>query len=368
MLDEQLDIITGLWATPLGETFDYDGTHYRVDDSPALPKPRQQPHPPIIVGGHGAKRTPRSPRSTPTSSTCRSARSTTFVHAARPRASGVRGDRARSRLDRVLGRARAVRRSRRGRVRATCRGDRPRRRTSCARTAPPALPGEVVETLRAFGDGRRRPRLPPDARHRRPRPPRARSPPTSPPTSEVRAAVSGGEAVDAPARRCGRVERVAQPVVQAVLAALPELDDLRDARDSRPSRGGRGTSRPAKRRSISAYCASSSARDRRRPRSGRMPTRRSGCPAVGCAKYASDSASDRRVTPSRRCAPVGAPRIHANVERGATGGVDVVGLRARVVRVEDEAPRARRPRSSTLRADGHPSGSTVDSTIAFGST
>ncbi len=27
-------------------------------DSPALPKPVQQPHPPVIVGGHGAKRTP----------------------------------------------------------------------------------------------------------------------------------------------------------------------------------------------------------------------------------------------------------------------------------------------------------------------
>jgi alkanesulfonate monooxygenase SsuD/methylene tetrahydromethanopterin reductase-like flavin-dependent oxidoreductase (luciferase family) len=28
-------------------------------DSPALPKPRQQPHPPLILGGSGAKRTPR---------------------------------------------------------------------------------------------------------------------------------------------------------------------------------------------------------------------------------------------------------------------------------------------------------------------
>jgi len=30
-----------------------------LKDSPALPKPVQQPHPPIIVGGGGAKRTPR---------------------------------------------------------------------------------------------------------------------------------------------------------------------------------------------------------------------------------------------------------------------------------------------------------------------
>ena len=57
-LTEQLDIITGLWTTPVGETFDYSGTHYTVVDSPALPKPAQSPHPPIIIGGGGAKRTP----------------------------------------------------------------------------------------------------------------------------------------------------------------------------------------------------------------------------------------------------------------------------------------------------------------------
>ena len=57
-LTEQLEIITGLWGTPSGETFDYTGTHYTVKDSPALPKPVQRPHPPIIIGGNGAKRTP----------------------------------------------------------------------------------------------------------------------------------------------------------------------------------------------------------------------------------------------------------------------------------------------------------------------
>ena len=57
-LEEQLDIITGMWATPLGERFSYTGTHYTVADSPALPKPVQQPHPPIIIGGGGPKRTP----------------------------------------------------------------------------------------------------------------------------------------------------------------------------------------------------------------------------------------------------------------------------------------------------------------------
>ncbi|HEX3733223.1 MAG TPA: LLM class flavin-dependent oxidoreductase, partial [Mycobacteriales bacterium] len=42
-----------------GETFDYAGAHYAVNDSPALPKPVQRPHPPIIIGGSGAKKTPR---------------------------------------------------------------------------------------------------------------------------------------------------------------------------------------------------------------------------------------------------------------------------------------------------------------------
>ena len=57
-LGEQLEILTGMWTTPAGETFDYAGTHYTVKDSPALPKPVQEPHPPIIIGGGGAKRTP----------------------------------------------------------------------------------------------------------------------------------------------------------------------------------------------------------------------------------------------------------------------------------------------------------------------
>jgi F420-dependent oxidoreductase-like protein len=57
-LTEQLHIITGLWTTPVGQTFDYSGSHYTVADSPALPKPLQSPHPPIVIGGQGAKRTP----------------------------------------------------------------------------------------------------------------------------------------------------------------------------------------------------------------------------------------------------------------------------------------------------------------------
>jgi F420-dependent oxidoreductase-like protein len=58
-LEEQLAIITGLWRTPPGERFTFEGRHYQLQDSPALPKPVQQPSPPVIVGGGGAKRTPR---------------------------------------------------------------------------------------------------------------------------------------------------------------------------------------------------------------------------------------------------------------------------------------------------------------------
>jgi len=58
-LGEQLEIITGLWETPEGETFSFGGRHYELQDSPALPKPVQSPRPPIIIGGFGPRRTPR---------------------------------------------------------------------------------------------------------------------------------------------------------------------------------------------------------------------------------------------------------------------------------------------------------------------
>ncbi|MFF4618025.1 LLM class F420-dependent oxidoreductase [Nonomuraea jabiensis] len=55
--EEQLEIITGLWTAE--KSFSFEGSYYRVADSPALPKPVQRPRPPIIIGGFGAKRTPR---------------------------------------------------------------------------------------------------------------------------------------------------------------------------------------------------------------------------------------------------------------------------------------------------------------------
>ncbi|CAN5231824.1 LLM class F420-dependent oxidoreductase [soil metagenome] len=55
---EQLEIITGLWATPVGERYSFTGEHYQLKNSPALPKPVQDRHPPIIIGGAGKRRTP----------------------------------------------------------------------------------------------------------------------------------------------------------------------------------------------------------------------------------------------------------------------------------------------------------------------
>jgi F420-dependent oxidoreductase-like protein len=58
-LEEQLAILTGLWETPVGQRFSFAGKFYPVTDSPALPKPVQRPHPPILIGGRGPRRTPQ---------------------------------------------------------------------------------------------------------------------------------------------------------------------------------------------------------------------------------------------------------------------------------------------------------------------
>ncbi|QIG43595.1 LLM class F420-dependent oxidoreductase [Nocardioides anomalus] len=59
-LEEQLAVITGLWSADAA--FSHTGSHYTLTDSPALPKPVQRDGyaggPPVIIGGHGKKRTP----------------------------------------------------------------------------------------------------------------------------------------------------------------------------------------------------------------------------------------------------------------------------------------------------------------------
>ncbi|WP_123303387.1 LLM class F420-dependent oxidoreductase [Bogoriella caseilytica] len=58
LLEEQLEILTGLWQTPAGGSYSFSGQHYQLTDNPGLPKPVQTPLP-IVVGGNGPRRTPR---------------------------------------------------------------------------------------------------------------------------------------------------------------------------------------------------------------------------------------------------------------------------------------------------------------------
>src|SRR5262245_3868427 len=58
-LEEQLEIVTGLWETPVGKTYSFGGSYYTLTESPALPKPVQRPRPPILIGGPGPRRPPR---------------------------------------------------------------------------------------------------------------------------------------------------------------------------------------------------------------------------------------------------------------------------------------------------------------------
>ena len=57
--DEYAEVLHGLWTTPEGERFSFEGEHYMLTDNPALPRPTQDPHPPLIFGGEGKVRTPR---------------------------------------------------------------------------------------------------------------------------------------------------------------------------------------------------------------------------------------------------------------------------------------------------------------------
>ena len=46
MLDESLEVLTGLWS---GEPFTHEGEHYRVEGAHFLPRPVQRPRPPVWV-------------------------------------------------------------------------------------------------------------------------------------------------------------------------------------------------------------------------------------------------------------------------------------------------------------------------------
>jgi F420-dependent oxidoreductase-like protein len=53
VFEEQAEIIVGQWTK---ESFSFAGTHYRLDDCEALPRPVQRPHPPVIIGGSAKRR------------------------------------------------------------------------------------------------------------------------------------------------------------------------------------------------------------------------------------------------------------------------------------------------------------------------
>jgi F420-dependent oxidoreductase-like protein len=52
-LAEQVEIVHRSWGA---EPFDFDGAFYRLDGADALPKPVQQPHPPLLLGGKAGPR------------------------------------------------------------------------------------------------------------------------------------------------------------------------------------------------------------------------------------------------------------------------------------------------------------------------
>jgi F420-dependent oxidoreductase-like protein len=53
ILGEQLEIVHRSWTE---EAFSFAGAHYRLEDLHALPKPLQQPHPPLLIGGGAGPR------------------------------------------------------------------------------------------------------------------------------------------------------------------------------------------------------------------------------------------------------------------------------------------------------------------------
>ena len=53
VLEEQLQVMMGAWAN---EPFSMRGEHYVLSDLDAQPKPLQQPHPPLIMGGNAGPR------------------------------------------------------------------------------------------------------------------------------------------------------------------------------------------------------------------------------------------------------------------------------------------------------------------------
>ncbi|MHB2018943.1 MAG: LLM class flavin-dependent oxidoreductase, partial [Candidatus Xenobia bacterium] len=53
-LEETLQILLQMWS---GKATSYEGKHYQLAETLCVPQPLQQPHPPILIGGMGEKKT-----------------------------------------------------------------------------------------------------------------------------------------------------------------------------------------------------------------------------------------------------------------------------------------------------------------------
>ena len=227
LLTEQLELITGLWDTPVGEKYDFTGKHYQLKDSPALPKPVQQPHPPIIVGGAGKKRTP----------------ALAAQYAAEFNAGFKTVEDTKTLFDRVQAACTTIGRdpktlalSAAHRVAVGKDKAEVERRAAnfgwsldqLAESGVGGTPAEIVDHLGRFAEARRRPLLPPDHGPHRPGPPgtdRVRGPPAAGPAvsrgdTTVRShagrrmiAAVRAKSAAAPARATGRPATCATSVI-----------------------------------------------------------------------------------------------------------------------------------------------------------
>jgi len=59
VLEEQLQIVLGNWSGTAAQPFSFSGEHYTLTELDAEPKPIQEPHPPLLIGGSGGRRSCR---------------------------------------------------------------------------------------------------------------------------------------------------------------------------------------------------------------------------------------------------------------------------------------------------------------------
>jgi F420-dependent oxidoreductase-like protein len=59
LLEDQLAVLHGVWSAPTGSVFEHDGLTCRVQMQSDSFRPRQRPHPPVVIGGGGGPRNSR---------------------------------------------------------------------------------------------------------------------------------------------------------------------------------------------------------------------------------------------------------------------------------------------------------------------